>query len=238
MTGPDHERYAEDIAPYLLGALAEVDRSDLERHLATCEQCRQELDLLRPAAEALSRSAEPLVPPASLKRSVMRTVREEAGARRAHDVPATLRRLAGAFSIQRPALAWISAAFLLALGMAAGFGLSNLGEDDSRVYSAQVDRARVPHGSASLLVVDEDAAGAVLRVHGMPQPVPNQVYQTWVSRHGEIVPASLFTVGPDGAGAAAIPVDLEDVDEVMVTRERRAGARSPSGPPILRVRLS
>ena len=58
----------------------------------------------------------------------------------------------------------------------------------------------------------------------------------WLRRGDEVVPASMFNVGGDGEGAAGISGGLEDVDEVMVTRERGL-ARAPSEAPVLSVKL-
>ena len=47
----------------------------------------------------------------------------------------------------------------------------------------------------------------------------------------------MFSVGEDGAGAAAVTDDLEGADSVLVTREPAGGARAPSGKPIVSVGL-
>ena len=65
----------------------------------------------------------------------------------------------------------------------------------------------------------------------------DSVYQAWVRRDGEVISQSLFHVGEDGDGAAAVTEDLKDVDEVMVTRESAGGAKAPSEEPVLSVKL-
>jgi len=49
MTHPD-----DQLAAYEDGALADGERADLERHLATCARCREEIDLARAARAALA----------------------------------------------------------------------------------------------------------------------------------------------------------------------------------------
>jgi hypothetical protein len=51
------------------------------------------------------------------------------------------------------------------------------------------------------------------------------------------VPQPTFEVGDTGGGAVAIPDNLSGAQEVLVTRERRGGARAPTEEPILAVRL-
>ena len=81
---------------------------------------------------------------------------------------------------------------------------------------------------------DEDE-GAVLRVHGMPTLDSNPSTRCGSSATARPIPQSLFSVGEDGDGAAAVSDDLEGADAVMVTREPAGGARAPSEEPILSV---
>ena len=241
----DHERHAGDAAPYLLGALSELEHQAFERHLMGCSTCREELEQLRPAVVALPRSVPPVRPSERLKQSVMEVVREEAAE---HEQPARrsagrrvartrLRALVPSLS-RPPAVAWVSAVLLLAVGLAFGaVGASVLSEDGGRTLAARVDAARVPEATASLTVSDDRRRGAILRVHGMPSLPARETYQVWVRRRGELVSQSIFSVGEDGRGAAAVPDELEGADAVMVTREPAGGARAPSGKPILSVSL-
>lgn len=231
-----HERYQEDLAPYVLAALDHDETRALELHLEQCAHCRAERDRLRMAADALPRSVPQVAPPPTLKAAVMAEVRQE---RRKDDasVRSRLRGLVPGFGAARPQLAWVSAAFLLAVGIAGGWGITQLaGSDDARVVSAQVDERRIPFASASLVVPDDSGGGAILRVNGMPTLPSNRTYQVWIKRDAEIVPGTLFSVGEDGTGTPAVR-SLEGADAVMVTREAAGGARAPSEEPILTVEL-
>jgi hypothetical protein len=230
----DHERYREDVGAYLLGALPERERQAFERHLGGCRECREDVERLRPAADALPRSVEQLEPPPSLKASLMEAVRE-GGAERE---PAGRRR-AGLVRLPwriRPAVAWAAAALLVAVGVASGFGIAR-SLDDTRTVTAQVDRAQILGASARLSLPDGGDDGAILRVAGMPSPGRGRVYQAWVQRDGQVAPAPTFEVGRGGAGAVAVPGDLSDAEAVLVTRERRGGARVPSEDPVVTARL-
>ncbi len=230
-----HDTHDGDAAAYLLGALSDLERQAFEKHLASCASCREELEHLRPAAEALPRSATPVRPPDSLKRAVMDAVESEAPA------PPSRRRLRDRLPslISRgPVVAWVSASFLLAVGLAFGaVGASILAGDDGRTIGAKVDPVRVPEATGSLTVSNDQSEGAILRVHGMPSLSRRETYQVWVQRKGEMVSQSIFNVGTDGDGAAAVPDDLEGADAVLVTREPAGGARAPSGRPVVSVGL-
>jgi hypothetical protein len=241
MSVTDHERYEQDVGAYLLGALTDVERQAFERHLEDCAACRRQVEELRLAAEALPRSVPQVEAPESLKRSLMAVVEGEAAEASGAAERVPLRERLGAriprLPAMRPAVAWASAAFVLAVGVATGFGLSGaLSGDDTRTVAASVDKSRIPSGSGSLTIDDEGEDGAILRVNGMPSLGKGRVYHAWVQRGGRVEPQPTFEVGPDGSGAVAVPEDLSKADAVLVTREK-GPARAPSETPVMRVRL-
>jgi anti-sigma factor RsiW len=230
-----HDSEGGEAAAYLLGAMPDLERQAFERHMETCVTCREELERLRPAAEALPRSVTPVRPPESLKQAVMETVESEAPA------PPPRRslwdRLPSLVS-RGPTVAWVSACFLLLVGLGFGaVGATLLSGDDGRTISAKTDSVRVPEATGSLTVSSNVSEGAILRVHGMPSLSRRETYQVWVQRKGEVVAQSIFNVGPSGDGAAAVPDDLEGADAVLVTREPAGGSRAPSGRPMVSVAL-
>jgi hypothetical protein len=222
VTGPDHERYADDVGAYLLGALSEIEARAYERHTAVCPECRDELDRLRPAASVLARSPEQFEAPPRLKKALMGTVKSEA--RQRAPARASFRWL------PRARLAWAATAFVLvgaALGV--GIGVSTRGTSSQRVVAADV--MGVAGGSASLVVRKGQAA--LLRVSGLPVLRGGRVYEVWIERGGRVRPAgALFEVGSDGRGAAAVPGAAAG-DRVLVTRERAGGVSRPSEPPVI-----
>jgi anti-sigma factor RsiW len=240
MTDRDHTTYREEIGAYLLGALTDLERQAFEHHIANCPQCRDEVEQLRPAADALPRSVEQVEPPPSLKTSLMEVVereaREEAGesavpARRRTPLRERLR-----LPSLRPALA--VGGLALVLGLAVGFGVAQLGgEDGARTIAATVDEARIPQASGTLQIEGDGENGAILRVNGMAELDEAQDYQAWVQRGGRVVPQPTFEVSTDGRGAVAVPDDLSGAQAVLVTREPRGGSREPSEQPILSVPL-
>lgn len=228
MSARGHEEQAENLGAYALGALPGLEAQVFERHLMGCTECQDELQRLSEAADALPRSVTPYAPPPSLKESLMSVVREEASV----TAPAPVRERRSWWPQLRPAFAMAAAAMLVALAV---IGFSRDG-DGARTVAAQVDSARLPDGSASLSIPEGDD-GAVLRVSGLPDPGRGRVYQVWVQRGDDVVPVSIFSVDDRGSGAAAVPGGLEDAKAVMVTRERRGGARAPTETPLLSVEV-
>lgn len=233
MTGPQHERRAEDVGAYLLDALEPEEAHELERHAAGCALCRDELVRLRGTVDALARSVQPVPPPGSLRAAVMRAAADDppptALAAHAQRRRGRARALLG----RRAVLVAAAASFVVGTGI--GLGVARLAEPGARTLAVTVDRTRLPEGSASLEVLDSSEPGAVLHVHGLEPAGAGRVYQVWLQRGTELVPGSLFVVRSDGEGAAAVTDDLEDVDAVLVTRERAGGARAPTESPVLSV---
>ncbi|WP_061964291.1 anti-sigma factor [Demequina aurantiaca] len=58
------------LGPYLVNAVSPAERDDFESHLATCEDCRDEVASLRDVTATLA-DAEAVSPPASLRARVM-----------------------------------------------------------------------------------------------------------------------------------------------------------------------
>ena len=242
----DHTRYRDDIGAYLLGALNDLERQAFERHLTGCSECQEEVERLRPAADALPGSVVQMDPPPGLKKRLMAEVEADAaagaergGAERVGRGPATrfrgrARRDRGAagglrgLRLPRPALV----AATLLLGLAIGFGVAQLGGDDTRTVSVTVAKA-MPEAGGTLEVGDDSAT---LRLHDMPDLGGARVYQVWLQHGDSLVPTRTFEVGRSGVGRVELP-DVGDARGVYVTREARGGARVPSEKPIVSVSL-
>jgi anti-sigma factor RsiW len=222
--------HQDDAGAFVLGALEPAEHAAFEQHLAGCPECRDEVEQLRMAVDALPRSVEPFAAPPSLKRSLMKAVRE--------DVKPARRPLLERLRLPslRPQLA-MAAALLLVLGVALGTQLGGSDGGGHRVIAAVPDRSRVPNASATVTLPADKDGPAQLRVTGLPAPKPGQVYEIWLKRGDQLQPGPLFNVDATGNGAGAIPDDLEGVSAVLVTRERTGGAKVPSEAPIISARI-
>jgi anti-sigma-K factor RskA len=214
----DHTRYQDDIGAYLLGALEGRERQAFERHLAGCRECQEEVERLRPAAEALPGSVVQLEPPPGLKARLMAEVERDS------NVVALPRRW-------RP-MRLVAVAAVLLLGLVIGFGIGQLGGDETRTVTATV--AKAMPGAGGRLEIAGDSA--TLRLHDMPDLGGARVYQVWLQHGKRLDPARTFEVGPSGRGRVQLP-DVAGAKAVFVTREARGGAQVPSENPIVSVPL-
>src|SRR5215471_12816647 len=118
----------------------------------------------------------------------MATVMAEAGERR--EAPKPQRRpFLERLPRLTPGWAAVATACVLAIGIAVGVGVANLGGSSSQDVAALVDHTQAPSGSASLHVPGGDAKGALLSVQGLPDPGVGKVYEVWVQRDGTMQPA-------------------------------------------------
>ena len=204
----------EDVAAYALGALEPEHARVFERHLAECELCTADLAALRPAVSALPESAEPVDPPAELKKRIMAVVEAEAKERRTAERPRRERRFDLRFLAPVAAAA---AAVVLALVVIGGGG-----DEASPEVIAQ------PQGANVELKMD-DGRGTLV-VEGMPAPSEDHVYQVWKQR-GQEAPEptdALFTPTRDGHASVAVPGDMSGVDRVLVSTEPPGGSPRPT----------
>jgi anti-sigma-K factor RskA len=236
MTGNEHDRWSEDLASYMLGALEPGEAAELERHAEGCERCRSEMRWLTAAVEALPEAVERQEPPPRLRERLMTEVRADAraaGAKGAEEgfagrVAAWLRGPRSGRRDWRP-LAGLAAVALVVVALAGyeiGAGGSSGGESTVSVVPPA-------HGVTAKVVRSGDTSELHLAdVHELPE---NRVLEAWVRRNGEVEPVKALFV-PDSEGRASTTIgNLNGVDLVMVTTEPAGGSKSPTSAPIVEV---
>lgn len=239
----DHDFWLESVGAYVLRAMPADEEADFESHLSTCATCRDQVEELRAATDALALAAPPVVPSANLRARVMQVVEQEAALLRAAgpeaDVPVRPVREKRRLSLDwlaRPALAVPATVLVLAAGVLAG--LAGRGDPDleptMRSVRAEVNQRVAPNAQVTLEVVD---GGGTLVAERLPEPPRGRVYQVWVKRPNlDPEPTStLFAPRADGSAAAAVPGSLEGMEAVLVTHEPAGGSPRPTSQPILQV---
>lgn len=219
MTTSDHNRWSEDLAAYMLGALDAGEAAEFERHLEGCERCREEMGWLEPAVHSLPESVERQEPPKQLRQSLMAEVYADAPPepRRA---PAPRRRW-----LLKPAVGFAVLALLVAGVVGYEVGSGGDGEDGASTIVRQI-------GGMTVTMVQEGDGGK-LELAGVPQPPEGKVFEAWVERDGEVeaVPALIV---PDRHGHAETTIaDMSGVEAVMVTVEPRGGSETPTGETVM-----
>lgn len=228
MSARGHESYRDELAAYLLGALEPGEAAELERHLAGCEECRTELEWLRPAVQLLPESVERVEPSPRLRANLLEQVRSEAGG--APATPGRARRWGSRGWSLRP-LAGL-AAVVLVLAAVAVYAIDD--GDSGGGGTTTVVSGHSPGVTAE--VVSQGESGT-LHLANLRQLPGDEVLQAWVERDGRVESAkTLFVPNADGTASATID-DMDGVTTVMVTAEPRGGSVQPTGKPIVSVSM-
>jgi Anti-sigma-K factor rskA len=196
--------------------------------MSTCAICRDEVDALESAIDALPLLVPQVQPSPALRRRVMTEVRADARAQR-KPAPTLRRRLAK--PMPRPALAGFAALMVAAI-LTVGLTLEPSSTRDVRAAVAWA-----PGGA----VVSVTGSRAVLYVKGMPAPPAGKVYEVWVERGSGAPKATTALFDPTTAGGEAavdVPGNLSDVTTVLVTAERSGGSQVPHGSKLVVAKLS
>jgi anti-sigma-K factor RskA len=241
MNESNHERWSEDVAAYMLGALEPERAAELERHAEGCERCQAEIRWLTPALDALPESIERLEPPRELRERVMAEVRFDAAPEDVFaDDPAPstgffgragtwLRELGSGPMGLRPVVGF--AAAVLVVVAVAGFAIGGgIGSDEGGATTVVVGKA--PGVTAKM--VSEGGSGT-LHLDNVKQLPSDRVLEAWVQRDGEVEPVeALFVPDREGQASTEVP-DMDGVEVVMVTTEPTGGSKSPTSAPIVTI---
>ena len=241
MSGSEHDRWSDDLAAYLLGALEPGEVAEFERHAEGCEHCRTEMVWLTPAVQGLPEAVERVEPPPELRSRVMAEVRSDArrsGAVTAssedglrHRAAAWLRDLGSGPMGLRPVVGFATA--VLVVAAVAGFALGGgIGSSGSATSVSTVAAGHPPGITAKVIREGDRGTLRLADVKDLPE---NRILEAWVRRDGEVdaVP-ELFV--PDRKGSASTTIgDMRNVDLVMVTTEPAGGSAAPTSSPIVSV---
>jgi anti-sigma-K factor RskA len=234
MNGMDHGRFEELKDAYVLGALSETERQEVEEYLAAHPERQAEVEELGAVAGLLALSPQEHEPPPQLRSRILEAVGEEA---------------MHAGEDRRSAFAWIwellsvrnlalGAAALLVVGL---FSWSMLLREEVQDLQASQQRTIVLEGSGvaeevRAEVVVLEGGRAVLMAENMP-PVPeDRTMQIWVIEDDNPKPGGLFEPD-DKMVAVAITHPLRGADAIAVTVEPDGGSRKPTSHPMLTAKL-
>jgi anti-sigma-K factor RskA len=191
-------------AAYAVNALDPEDRWTYERHLETCERCRNEVAALREGATQLAYAAEGPEPSPELRERILRAAREER--------PAPVTPLRRGWLLPATAVAAV-AATLAAIGL--GLWANSLRGPEQRVVPMEGGPGRV-------LISGNDAS-----IVTCLDPAPSgKTYEAWVIENDVPRPAGLFRGGCD---TVELTRPVQSGATVAVTLEAAGGTETPEG---------
>lgn len=215
-----------DLTPgYALDALDESERAEYEAHLATCEQCRDELARMQDTVGALAYAVHSPAPPPELRDRIVGQARAERG----NVVPLRPRRR---LTYALGAVAAAAAVVALAVGLWASSLSSDLDEQRSVVSILADPQARqVPMqgGEGRIVVTDSGDAALVTAVPGAPT---GKTYEVWVFEGDTPKPAGTFD-GDKAHDVVRLTRTVPPGAKVAVTVEPAGGVDAPTSPPVM-----
>ena len=222
-------------AAYALDALDADERREYERHLASCEPCREELASFWETTEALAVAAGAAQPSDELRDRILASARSEGQV----VVPFEPRRRSPA-----PVLG-VAAAVAAVVALGVGIWAAQVSSDldgarsalereraASAVLADPAARTVALQAGAGRLVVAEDGRAALV-LHYLPPAPAGMTYELWIMEGGtDPVPAGLF---PGSEVPELVPLEgaVDPGDAVAVTIEEAGGVDEPSGRPII-----
>lgn len=248
----------EELLPfYVLDALTEEEKEQVESYLVEHPEARVRVQDLQSGAAALPYAASPVPPPAHVKESLMRRVTSETRAREGASPRTASQPDRGAFrfenifrvlSLGAAAIA-IFWAFILNAQVArletriAALNEQVAGQSKSldelirslpqtdRVITVALRGTEAQPRAQGQLIADPREKSAVLVISGLPPLEGGRTYQVWLIDGGGAVSAGLLTVDERGQSVLIVtsPEDIGSFKSLGISIEPEGGSPAPTG---------
>jgi anti-sigma-K factor RskA len=244
---------------YAMDAVPPSERTEFERHLASCEPCRQEVRGLREATAALA-AATAVQPSAAFQEAALRAAAQTRQLPPAGAAPPTpwlaLRRRGRGVRGWRPrlgvALAGAVACVLAVAAIVAGisaYGMhSRLDQDQGHDHAvamvlgapdAKMMSAPVTTGGTATVVMSHRERALVFTAADLRALPSSESYELWLMGPAGNKPAGMIIVSGGGKMASPMVVaGLSSGDSVGMTVEPAGGSPHPTTPLVVVIVLS
>lgn len=246
----DHKGFEESKEFYALGILEDKQKGEFEKYLRLHPEHRAEVKDLVSVGDLLALAPEELEPPASLRSSIMATVkaesRESAVASRQRSRQSIWERVGGFARFGRIA---VGAAAILLIGVLSWNSFVQRGEiQDLRSAAESRQAAEQAQGSSiesvrlegaatgKVEVVKLDGEQAVLVAEGLTPIDKGKTLQIWVITDNVPKPSGIFDPG-DKLRSVAVEHSLKNADMLAVTVEPAGGSKAPTTDPVMVAKL-
>ena len=233
------------LAAYALDALDDDERERFERHLAQCEECSEQLALLREPVAALAYAAEGPAPPDALRGRIIESARDEPRAaviklRRRNWPLAAVAGIAAAAACLAIGLGiWAnSLSNSLDRERAAGQQIASTQRFDAAAINTLLDPSAKQSRVLGLIAHDTRAGmlsvapgrRAVLLICEPVQAPAGKTFETWVISHGTPKRAGLFEKANGECAIVLLTRRVPAGATVAVTLEPAGGVDKPTTP--------
>src|SRR5215208_5364842 len=227
-----------NLPAFVLGGLESEEDAEVRRHLASCSDCRRELEELRKVNSALEAAPPPTDPPSHLKDEILsqvRTAEERSSSNEEQEDSASLRERRRSLEAPRsdrskhlrvilPSAAAAAIVVIFALGVFFG-----------------VLREEPPVATIQLVPTPQEAAGlegywgvaeirpqpsgnqqVELKLNNFEEPKPNSYYELWFVSGEKRISAGSFTSVGEGETRELlnVPPEARNYHTLLITEER------------------
>ncbi|WP_102261263.1 anti-sigma factor [Mesobacillus jeotgali] len=262
----DHKT-CECLLDYFNDTLTDEEKSQFEHHLATCKDCRDELQELNMLTADLPFSAELIEPNEGMKDRVLASVFEETEQPQEFEKTAEttkfektadtkeIEKTADTKETKRRSYRWLqpllAASLLLSLSANAYFYLNQNGQEisnppregtDEIVKQVQLAVSEGYEGNAeAAMIKKEEGMALVVQASNLKPLTGTEAYQVWlIDEAGEKFRAGTFRTNSEGNGAVTYSVNYEGEHNwttIAVTLEPTPDSKQPKGEIVLASQL-
>jgi len=241
-----HDQIRELLPAHALHTLDDDQALEVERHLAVCAACRQELEAYRSVSDSLSLAVPAASPSAGLKNRILKQATGSSEGR-ADALPGE-RTYAGPRWRRTRALQWatgwqaVALLAILVLGAANAVLWYRLSQAEKRAQNpglVLMQGTDADPDALGFIVVTGTGSSATLIVENLGQLGPEQQYQLWLIDEGVRTSGGVFSVDLNGYSSILIsaPAPIWDYSAFGITIEPWGGSLGPTGPRVLEYNL-
>ena len=244
------------VGAYVLDAVEDGDRAEFERHLLTCEQCRDDVRGMREATRRLAAAAaitpRPELRPSTLQAATVIRQLPPAVASDPTAAPRGGRWLAVRGGVRLWAagvaagLAIVLAVAAVVLGLHAGAMQQRLTAQEQHdramtavlgAHDAVVLTAAVKTGGSATVVMSHRARVLIFTASGLARLPGVMSYELWLAGPAGVTPAGMLPPGHRGMSGPMVVGGLRRGEQLELTVEPASGSRQPTSAPIARLGL-
>jgi len=219
---------------FVLGGLESTEATEVQRHLALCPGCQNELKAFERITQALEAAPPSIDPPSHLKDEILSQVRAEKLSSSDQETSSPSEELPSRAEVRfRNLRLVLSGAAAVAL-VAAVVALVTLGVFGLQTSSSVATIHLIPTeeeenywGVAELHPQPSGNQQVELELNNLDEPRPDSFYEMWFVSGEKSISAGTFTVIPEGRTEVrlSVPPQAQDYHTVLITEESATDAR-------------
>src|SRR5829696_5607292 len=219
---------------FVLGGLESTEAAEVQRHLALCPGCQNELKAFERITQALEAAPPSIDPPSHLKDEILSQVRAEKLSSSDQETSSLSEELPSRAELRfrnlRLVLSGAAAVAVVALVTLGVFGLQT-SSSVATIHLIPTEEEENYWGVAELHPQPSGNQQVELELNNLDEPRPDSFYEMWFVSGEESISAGTFTVIPEGRTEVrlSVPPQARDYHTVLITEESATEDARDSG---------